>query len=103
MSNFVCKECGAHHLDLGKSGYKTHDDVELLEDYHRLSNTMIQEGEKHIEECLMCENFDFHKKIDELKNLLQECYEFIKNDIENAYTHDLLTKIKTAIGESEEQ
>lgn len=99
MSNFICKECGAHHYDLDCLGYRTHDDIGLMEDYRKLSKTMLEERENHINDCLMCDKFDFNKRIDELQEILAECKTFFEEENPNDFTvlsermNELLAKI----------
>ena len=64
MSNFVCPTCGFTNIDCGKDGYKTLREIELEEKYGDLL-------EKHINECLDCDKFDFYKQAEDLKEKLE--------------------------------
>ena len=86
MSNFICPTCGFNNIDCGGDGYKTDREIEL-EKKLEIENKELR---RLLKECRTA--FEVYAKEDETCGL----------DENNKYAKHLLTRISTALNESEE-
>lgn len=80
--------------------YYDHEQESQTEDLQRkiqnLENEVYKQREEHINECLMCDKFDFHSRISLLEDLLKESKEYL-SDVDSYFNKNadegwLLTK-----------
>lgn len=80
--------------------YYNHEQESQIEDLQRkiqnLENEVYKQREEHINECLMCDKFDFNSRISLLEDLLKESAEFLSDaeSFRNKSMDELLILIK---------